>query len=32
MKGQAQVVCPKCKSLVYVNTDLRKVYILERRK
>ena len=33
LKGQAQVICPKCKSLVAVDTENRKVYIkAERRK
>ena len=33
LKGQAQVVCSKCKSLVAIDTDKRIVYIkTERRK
>ena len=33
IKGQAQIKCPKCKSLVPIDTDARKIYIkTERRK
>jgi phage FluMu protein Com len=32
LKGQAKVRCPRCKSLVEVDTENRKVYILERQK
>ena len=33
IKGQAQIKCPKCKSLVHIDTDARKIYIkAERRK
>ncbi len=31
LKGQAQIRCPKCKSLVEVDTEARKVYIQEER-
>jgi phage FluMu protein Com len=27
MKGQAQIRCPKCKALVEIDTDARKIYI-----
>lgn len=31
--GQAQIKCPKCKSLVFVDTKSRKIYIeTERQK
>ena len=30
MNGQAQIVCPKCKALVEVDTQHRKIYISER--
>ena len=32
LRGQAQVKCPKCKALVEVNTDARKVYIKPERQ
>lgn len=33
INGQAQIKCPKCKSLVHVDTIARKIYIkTERRK
>ena len=32
MHGQAQIVCPKCKSFVSVDTEARKIYLKERRK
>ena len=32
IKGQAQIKCSKCKSLIYIDTDMRKVYIAETRK
>jgi phage FluMu protein Com len=27
LKGQAQIRCPKCKALVEVDTEARKIYI-----
>lgn len=30
--GQAQIRCPKCRSLVEVDTEAKKIYIIERRK
>lgn len=32
LKGQAQVKCTKCKSLVAVDTEARKVYIIQERR
>lgn len=32
LRGQAQIVCSKCKSLVEVDTDARKIYIRERQE
>lgn len=34
LNGQAQIRCPKCKALVEVDTDARKIYIVktERQK
>ena len=33
MKGQAQIRCPKCKALVEVDTEARKLFVhTERRK
>lgn len=32
LKGQAQIRCPKCKALVGVDTETRKVYILNERQ
>ncbi len=29
LKGQAQIRCPKCKALVGVDTDARKIFILK---
>lgn len=29
LKGQAQIRCPKCKALVGVDTDARKIVILK---
>lgn len=29
LKGQAQVRCPKCKALVGINTEERKVYVIK---
>ncbi len=32
LKGQAQVKCTKCKSLVAVDTNERKIYIIQERQ
>ncbi len=32
LSGHAQVRCPKCKALVEVDTDTRKVYIRPERQ
>jgi phage FluMu protein Com len=32
LSGHAQIVCPKCKSLVEVDTETRQIYIKERHK
>ena len=32
LKGQSEIVCPKCKSLVYVDTEERKIYIKAERQ
>lgn len=32
LNGQAQIKCPKCKALVEVDTDARKVYIRPERR
>jgi phage FluMu protein Com len=32
MKGQAQIRCPKCKALVEIDTEAKKIYIKEREK
>lgn len=29
LKGQAQIRCPKCKALVEVDTEARKIYIVK---
>lgn len=32
LKGHAQVRCPKCKALVEIDTDTKKVYIRPERQ
>lgn len=32
LNGQAQVRCPKCKALVEVDTEARKIYIKTERQ
>lgn len=32
MKGQAQIRCSKCKALVQIDTEARKIYIIEKPK
>lgn len=32
LSGRAQIRCPKCKALVEVDTDERKIYIREHQK
>ena len=32
LKGQAQIRCPKCKALVEIDTDARKIYIKKERE
>lgn len=32
MNGQAQIRCSKCKALVHIDTDMRKIYIMEAPK
>lgn len=32
INGQAQIKCPKCKSMVIVDTTERKIYIKEERR
>lgn len=32
LSGQAQVRCPKCKALVEVDTEARKIYIKTERQ
>ncbi len=32
LDGHAQIVCPKCKSLVDCDTKTRKIYIIERHE
>ena len=32
MNGQAQIRCSKCKALVHIDTDTRKIYIEEKPK
>lgn len=32
LSGQAQVKCPKCKAVVEIDTDTRKVYIKPERQ
>lgn len=32
LKGQAEIICPKCKSLIFVDTESRKIYIKEERQ
>jgi phage FluMu protein Com len=27
LSGKAEIICPKCKSLIFVDTDERKIYI-----
>lgn len=31
LNGQAQIRCPKCKALVEIDTDARKIYIIKER-
>lgn len=32
LKGQAQIRCPKCKALVEVDTEARKIYTRTERQ
>ena len=32
LKGLAQIRCPKCKALVEIDTDARKIYIKKERE
>lgn len=32
LEGHAQIVCSKCKSLVDVDTETRKIYIIRERE
>lgn len=32
LKGQAQIKCPKCKALVEIDTEARKIYIRAERQ
>lgn len=32
LKGQSEIRCQKCKSLVFVDTDARKIYIKAERQ
>lgn len=32
LKGQAQIKCPKCKALVEVDTETRKIYVKPERQ
>ena len=32
LKGQAEIICPKCKSLIFVDTEERKIYIKTERQ
>lgn len=32
LKGQAQIRCPKCKALIEVDTDKRKIYIVDTER
>lgn len=32
LEGHAQIVCSKCKSLVDIDTETRKVYIIKERQ
>lgn len=32
LNGQAEIICPKCKSLIFVDTEARQIYIKEREK
>lgn len=32
LSGHAQIVCSKCKSLVDIDTETRKVYIIKERQ
>lgn len=32
MKGQAEIKCPKCRALIFVDTESRKIYIKESVK
>lgn len=32
IKGQAQIKCSKCKALVHIDTDERKVYVKAERQ
>ena len=29
LSGQSEVICPKCKSLVFIDTDNRQIFIRE---
>ena len=32
LNGQAQIKCPKCKALVHIDTDMRKIYVKPERR
>lgn len=32
INGQAQIKCPKCKSMVIVDTEARKIYVKAERQ
>ena len=32
VRGQAQIKCPKCKALVHIDTEARKIYIKAERQ
>lgn len=32
LNGQAQIKCPKCKSIIEIDTDKRKVYVKGKTK
>lgn len=32
LQGHAQIMCPKCKALVDIDTETRKVYIIKERQ
>ncbi len=32
LNGQAEVMCPRCKALISVNTDTRKIVVIQKER